>query len=67
MSLTDPQQFVCPYCMSINDIDVDWAHDLGQTQIIDCQICCQPIDVIITEVGHSAEPEYEIVVKRDDE
>ncbi len=48
MSLTDATTFECPYCMTINDLEVDQMYDIDQTQIVDCQICCQPIVVTIT-------------------
>jgi hypothetical protein len=41
MSLSHAECFECPYCMTMNDI--------GQWQIVDCQICCQPIEVMVTE------------------
>lgn len=48
MSVTDASVFSCPYCMQINDIDIDVQHDLGQTLVVDCQVCCQPI---LVDVG----------------
>ncbi len=47
MSLTHSAEFECPYCMVINDIDIDEVYDIDQTQIVDCQICCQPIEITI--------------------
>ncbi|NVK55999.1 MAG: CPXCG motif-containing cysteine-rich protein [Alteromonadaceae bacterium] len=49
MSLTQASTFECPYCMTINDLEVDEINDIGQTQVIDCQICCQPIVVEIRD------------------
>ncbi|MDC8829404.1 CPXCG motif-containing cysteine-rich protein [Alteromonas gilva] len=49
MSLTQASTFECPYCMTINDLEVDEINDIGQTQVTDCQICCQPIVVTIRE------------------
>ncbi|WP_026376196.1 CPXCG motif-containing cysteine-rich protein [Aestuariibacter salexigens] len=49
MSLTSAARFECPYCMTINDIDVDETNDINQQQITDCQICCQPIEITIFE------------------
>jgi hypothetical protein len=34
--------------MVINDIEIDEENDLNQQQIVDCQICCSPIEVVIT-------------------
>lgn len=63
MSLSQAQTFECPYCMTINDIEVDEANDVGQQQIVDCQICCSPIEVLIIDNGFG----LEIIAKRDDE
>lgn len=63
MSLTHAQTFECPYCMTINDIEIDMENDLGQQQIVDCQICCSPIEVLILDNGFG----LEIIAKRDDE
>jgi len=49
--------------MVINDIDIDHDNDLGQQQIIDCQICCSPIELLIQDSGWG----IEIIAKRDDE
>ncbi len=35
--------------MTYNDLDIDEVNDVGQTQIVDCQVCCQPIEVSVTE------------------
>lgn len=48
MSLTASAAFSCPYCMVTNDIEIDEDNDLGQQQIVDCQICCSPIEIIVT-------------------
>lgn len=63
MSLTQAATFECPYCMTYNDLEIDEQNDIGQMQIVDCQICCQPIEVTVwdTEFG------LEIQAKRDDE
>jgi hypothetical protein len=49
--------------MTINDIEVDETNDIGQQQIVDCQICCAPIEIFIQDNGFG----LEIVAKRDDE
>lgn len=64
MSLTTNAEFSCPYCMVTNDIEIDHQNDLNQQQIVDCQICCSPIEVIITQGIHD---EYNIVVTTDSE
>ncbi|MBT0586242.1 CPXCG motif-containing cysteine-rich protein [Alteromonas oceanisediminis] len=63
MSLTDEAQFECPYCMTYNDLEIDHENDIGQQQIVDCQICCQPIELLVMDTGFG----IEIVAKRDDE
>ena len=63
MSLTIAEKFECPYCMTINDIEIDEANDVGQQQIVDCQICCQPIEIFIMDNGFG----IELIAKRDDE
>jgi hypothetical protein len=49
--------------MVVNDIDIDMHNDLNQNQIVDCQICCAPIEVYIQDTGWG----LEIIAKRDDE
>jgi hypothetical protein len=34
--------------MVTNEIEVDEENDLNQQQIVDCQICCSPIEITIT-------------------
>lgn len=48
MSLTTNSEFSCPYCMECNDIEIDRENDLNQEQIVDCQVCCRPIEVVVT-------------------
>ena len=43
MSLTRSMGFSCPYCMAPNDVEIDEINDVGQVQVLDCQVCCQPI------------------------
>lgn len=63
MSLTYESQFECPYCMVVNDIEIDTVNDLEQQQIVDCQICCAPIEVVVREDEYG----LHIDAKRDDE
>lgn len=49
MSLAHEAEFSCPYCMTVNVIEIDRHNDVGQQQIVDCQICCQPIEITIEE------------------
>lgn len=63
MSLAQQQEFTCPYCMAVNDIEIDPINDLDQQQILDCQICCQPIEILIVEGAEG----LEVIAKTDDE
>lgn len=63
MSLSRAERFECPYCMTINDIEIDETNDINQQQIVDCQICCSPIEVLVLDNGYG----LEIIAKRDDE
>lgn len=63
MSLTEAVRFECPYCMAYNDADIDLQNDVDQHQILDCQICCQPIELWVTEWNG----ELHLTAKRDDE
>ena len=51
MSLSECHTFECPYCMVVNEIEVDILNDVDQQQVVDCQICCQPIVVTVSEFG----------------
>lgn len=64
MSLTDEQLFSCPYCMADNAIEIDAMNDIGQQQIVDCQICCQPIEITVLE---GVDGDFELIVRTDDE
>lgn len=63
MSLTDAEQFECPYCMAYNDLEIDLQNDINQQQIVDCQICCQPIELIVSDNGFG----IELITRRDDD
>jgi len=63
MSLSRAANFECPYCMTYNDLEIDEANDIDQEQIVDCQICCSPIEVSVIDNGFG----IEIIAKRDDD
>ncbi|RDV24895.1 CPXCG motif-containing cysteine-rich protein [Alteromonas aestuariivivens] len=63
MSLTRPMLFDCPYCMAHNEVEVDEMNDLGQAQIVDCQVCCQPIELSVV----AQEDRITIVASREDD
>ena len=64
MSLTVNADFSCPYCMVINDIEIDEENDLNQQQIVDCQICCSPIEITVTAGIHDR---FNIIATTDSE
>ncbi|RUO36904.1 CPXCG motif-containing cysteine-rich protein [Aliidiomarina shirensis] len=64
MSLSYESEFSCPYCMAPNALEIDAANDVGQAQIVDCQICCQPIELTVQE---TMDGEFEVVARTDDE
>lgn len=51
MSLTRSMAFSCPYCMAANDVEIDEVNDVGQVQVLDCQVCCQPIELGVYQQG----------------
>lgn len=63
MSQTLSEQFSCPYCMAPNELEVDLLNDLNQQQIVDCQVCCQPIEVLVS----GDEEHFHIIARTDDE
>lgn len=64
MSLTQEQIFSCPYCMVENAIEIDPVNDVGQQQIVDCQICCQPIEITVVE---GVDGDFDVIARTDDE
>lgn len=57
MSLTRAMRFSCPYCMASNDVEIDEINDVGQVQVLDCQVCCQPIELAVYQHGDEIELE----------
>lgn len=64
MSLTTNAKFSCPYCMVINSFEIDEENDLNQQQIVDCQICCSPIEVVVTA---GIDGQFDIIATTDSE
>jgi hypothetical protein len=50
--------------MVINDIEIDEENDLNQQQIVDCQICCSPIEITVTTGIHDR---FNIIATTDSE
>lgn len=48
MSLTTSKTFHCPYCMEPNEVEIDEMNDIGVMQVVDCQVCCQPIEMTVS-------------------
>ncbi|RUO75338.1 CPXCG motif-containing cysteine-rich protein [Idiomarina seosinensis] len=64
MSLAHETSFSCPYCMAPNSLEVDPVNDVGQHQIVDCQVCCQPIELWIQETPTG---DFEVHAQTDEE
>lgn len=64
MNQTTNAEFSCPYCMVINNIEIDEENDLNQQQIVDCKICCSPIEVVVTAGIHD---QFNIIATTDSE
>lgn len=64
MSQTVMSKFSCPYCMVFNHIEIDPDNDLDQQQIVDCQVCCSPIEIYISGDSQSG---FDIIATTDNE
>ncbi|AXR05041.1 CPXCG motif-containing cysteine-rich protein [Salinimonas sediminis] len=63
MSLTTPASFSCPYCMEPNVVEIDEINDIGHMQVLDCQVCCQPIEMTV----HGQGEELSVEVNREND
>jgi hypothetical protein len=43
--------------MAPNDVEIDEMNDVGQIQVLDCQVCCQPIELNVYQYGDDLELE----------
>ena len=41
-------EFSCPHCMQCNDIKVNSEDRLNEEQLVACQACKRPIEVVVT-------------------
>lgn len=41
----DARMLQCPYCMSSFEIELDPTEASDQHLIIDCEVCCRPIEL----------------------
>lgn len=63
MDLLQEEEISCPYCGEPLDVLID-PQDVGQEYIEDCQVCCRPINFMITE---DEDGEMRVEVRADDE
>ncbi|PWQ95493.1 CPXCG motif-containing cysteine-rich protein [Leucothrix pacifica] len=63
MDLLQEEEISCPYCGEPLDVLID-PQDVGQEYIEDCQVCCRPINFMITEDEMG---EMRVTVRADDE
>ena len=42
------KSIACPYCAEVIEVLIDYS-DLGSPYTEDCQVCCQPIVISISE------------------
>lgn len=47
-SLGSKVEFSCPHCSQCNEIAVNRVDDLNHEQIVYCQSCKSPIEVVVT-------------------
>jgi hypothetical protein len=50
--------------MVFNHIEIDPDNDLDQQQIVDCQVCCSPIEIYISGDSQSG---FDIIATTDNE
>jgi len=43
MSLSQNEEFCCPYCGESNALLVDFSGGSRQEFVVDCEVCCAPI------------------------
>ena len=65
MSALPEQIITCPYCSENNEILIEFTEDGAvQDYIEDCQVCCQPIHILVDINGLG---DLFIIAKREDE
>lgn len=63
MGLEEPVEIACPYCGERILLMIDCPAG-SQEYIEDCQVCCQPISLVVT-ISEEGLPQVE--ARRDDE
>jgi len=59
--LVDALEFACPYCGETNSVAAE-PDDAGQRLTQDCQVCCQPIEILLP-----ADTGQPLRIRREDE
>lgn len=54
MDFLHTHELYCPYCSEVIQIVVDCSIE-SQEYIEDCQVCCRPINVLITIEGDAVQ------------
>ena len=47
MSVEEFEDFLCPYCGGNNALAIDLSGGNRQSFVVDCEVCCAPIAVIV--------------------
>ena len=63
MNLLAEKSIGCPYCGEVIDVLID-STDVDQQYIEDCQVCCKPINFLVSE---NANGELVVSVYSEDE
>ncbi len=50
-SFSKEKSFPCPYCGSLNYIQLDNTASSLYNQVVDCEVCCRPIVVRLRRQG----------------
>ena len=64
MSLEQYEHFLCPYCGQTNELLVDVTGGTYQEFVVDCEVCCAPITVLLKVRGQDV---LSIDVKQENE
>jgi transcription elongation factor Elf1 len=55
MELEVEKKFKCPYCFERISMILDLSEDGSHQYIEDCEVCCQPIQILFEVHGHRLE------------
>ncbi len=62
--LEEDHEFNCAYCMALNSIRVDRTGGGSQNFVVDCEVCCRPLEI---EVEIDGDGEIFLTAKREGE